>query len=152
MYAYLRLATMVLKNTFRKKEVFDHTTSYVWTFRPGLADLDVYPEVNNGRHFVLFDLARYDLALRTGLFRWVRKTRSAFVVAGSTIRYRHRLRPWRRTQILTDLVGMDDRFFLLSTTDGPVGTNMLSCPSANRCSKERCDSPSRGHERDGHQH
>ena len=111
MYAYLRLALLVVKNTFRKREVFDHTTSYVWTFRPGLADLDVYPEVNNGRHFVLFDLARYDLAMRTGLFRWVRKTRSAFVVAGSTIRYRHRLRPWRRTQVITDLVGMDDRFF-----------------------------------------
>ncbi len=111
MYAYLRLAVLFLKNAVRKREVFDPSTSYTWTFRPGLADLDVYPEVNNGRHFVLFDLARYDLALRTGLFHWVRKTRSAFVVAGSTIRYRHRLRPWRRTQIVTDLVGMDDRFF-----------------------------------------
>ena len=111
MYAYLRLAVLFLKNAVRKREVFDPSTSYIWTFRPGLADLDVYPEVNNGRHFVLFDLARYDVALRTGLFRWVRKTRSAFVVAGSTIRYRHRLRPWRRTQIVTDVVGMDDRFF-----------------------------------------
>ena len=111
MYAYLRLALMAVKNAIRKGEVFDPTTSYVWTFRPGLADLDVYPEVNNGRHFVLFDLARYDLAMKTGLFRWVRKTRSAFVVAGSTIRYRHRLRPWRRAQVITDLVGMDDRFF-----------------------------------------
>ena len=111
MYAYLRLAVLFLKNAVRKREVFDPSTSYTWTFRPGLADLDVYPEVNNGRHFVLFDLARYDLALRTGLFHWVRKTRSAFVVAGSTIRYRHRLRPWRRTQIVTDVVGMDDRFF-----------------------------------------
>ena len=111
MYAYLRLAMLFLKNAVRKREVFDPSTSYIWTFRPGLADLDVYPEVNNGRPFVLFDLARYDVALRTGLFRWVRKTRSAFVVAGSTIRYRHRLRPWRRTQIVTDVVGMDDRFF-----------------------------------------
>ena len=89
---------VVSENAVRKREVFDPSTSYIWTFRPGLADIDVYPEVNNGRHFVLFDLARYDVALRTGLFRWVRKTRSAFVVAGSTIRYRHRLRPWRRTQ------------------------------------------------------
>lgn len=111
MYAYLRLASMVVKNIFRKREVFDPAVSYTWTFRPGLADLDVYPEVNNGRHFVLFDLARYDVAMRTGLFRWVRKTRSAFVVAGSTIRYRHRLRPWRRATIITDLVGIDDRFF-----------------------------------------
>ena len=111
MYAYLRLAMMVLKNTLRKREVFDPKKTYVWSFRPGIADLDVYPEVNNGRHFVLFDLARYDIAMRTGLFRWVRKTRSAFVVAGSSIRYRHRLRPWRRTQVLSELVGIDDRFF-----------------------------------------
>ena len=111
MYAYLRLAMMVLKNTLRKREVFDPKKTYVWSFRPGIADLDVYPEVNNGRHFVLFDLARYDIAMRTGLFRWVRKTRSAFVVAGSSIRYRHRLRPWRCTQVLSELVGIDDRFF-----------------------------------------
>ena len=65
MYAYLRLASMVVKNIFRKREVFDPAVSYTWTFRPGLADLDVYPEVNNGRHFVLFDLARYDVAMRT---------------------------------------------------------------------------------------
>lgn len=111
MYAYVRLLWMLVRNTFRRREVFDPKTAYVWKVRPGIADMDVYPEVNNGRHFVLFDLARYDLAMRIGLFRWVRKTRSAFVVAGSTIRFRHRLRPWRSTQIITEMVGIDDRFF-----------------------------------------
>ena len=75
MYAYLRLALMVVKNMFRKREVFDHTTSYVWTLRPGLADLDVYPEVNNGRHFVLFDLARTKGFVEIGGSGW-RKQRS----------------------------------------------------------------------------
>ena len=60
---------------------------------------------------MLFDLARYNLAMQIGLFRYVRRTKSAFVVGGSTIRYRHRLRPWRRTEIRTRLVGMDERFF-----------------------------------------
>ncbi len=41
MYAYLRLAVLFLKNAVRKREVFDPSTSYIWTFRPGLADIDV---------------------------------------------------------------------------------------------------------------
>ena len=41
-------------------------------FRPSfLGDIDVYPEVNNGRHLVFCDLARYDIAFRIGLFRYV---------------------------------------------------------------------------------
>ena len=111
MYAYLRLLWMRGKHLFAKPKQLDPRQEHVWLMRPGLTDIDVYPEVNNGRHFVLFDLARYRLAMKIGLFRWVRTTRSAFVVAGSTIRYRHRLLPWRRTEIHTQMVGMDDRFF-----------------------------------------
>lgn len=111
MYAYLRLLRMMARHLFTRAKKFDSRHEHVWVMRPGLNDIDVYPEVNNGRHFVLFDLARYEVAMKIGLFRWVRKTRSAFVVAGSTIRYRHRLLPWRRTEIHTQLVGMDERFF-----------------------------------------
>ena len=60
---------------------------------------------------MFFDLARYDLAIRMGLYRWVRKTKSAFVVAGSSIRYMHRVKPWRKSKVKTKLVGMDEHFF-----------------------------------------
>ena len=110
-YPYHRVIGLVLRRTIRRSSILDPLEEHVWTLRPGFGDIDLYPEVNNGRHFVFFDLARYDLALRIGLFRWVRRTRSAFVVGGSSIRYRHRLRPWRRTEIRTRLVGFDSRFF-----------------------------------------
>ena len=54
---------MVLKNLFRKQEVFNIDKEYHFQFRPGFGDIDVYPEVNNGRHLVFCDLARYDIEL-----------------------------------------------------------------------------------------
>ena len=62
---------MVIGNLFRKKQSFDINREYHWSFRPGLGDIDVYPEVNNGRHLVFCDLARYDIALWIGLFSYV---------------------------------------------------------------------------------
>jgi len=110
-YPYHRLFWLVVRHVFRRSPAIEPLAEHAWKVRPGLGDVDMYPEVNNGRHFVLFDLARYELAMRIGLFRWVRRTKSAFVVGGSTIRYRHRLRPWRGTEVKTRLVGMDERFF-----------------------------------------
>ncbi|MGB1432788.1 MAG: acyl-CoA thioesterase [Candidatus Poseidoniaceae archaeon] len=111
MYPYHRIAGLLMQHLLRRQSPIDPRAEHTFTLRPGLGDADLYPEVNNGRHFVLFDLARYKLAMQIGLFRYVRRTKSAFVVAGSTIRYRHRLRPWRRTEVRSRLVGMDDRFF-----------------------------------------
>lgn len=111
MYPYHRIVGLLLRHALRKQAPIDALAEHTFILRPGLGDADLYPEVNNGRHFVLFDLARYKLAMQIGLFRYVRRTKSAFVVGGSTIRYRHRLRPWRRTEIRTRLVGMDERFF-----------------------------------------
>lgn len=111
MYPYHRVIGLLVRHAFRRPEPIDPLAEYVFRIRPGLGDADLYPEVNNGRHFVLFDLARYQLALKIGLFRWVRRSKSAFVVGGSTIRFRHRLRPFVRAEVRSRLVGMDDRFF-----------------------------------------
>ena len=77
----------MLGNLFRKKQAFDIEREYRWSFRPGLGDIDVYPEVNNGRHYVFCDLARYDVAFEIGLFRYVRKKKYAFVIGGSRLVY-----------------------------------------------------------------
>ena len=111
MYPYLRLASLFFRGIFAKKKPFQPLETQAWSFRPGIGDIDVYFEINNGRHFVFFDLARYDLAIRMGLYKWVRKTKSAFVVAGSSIRYMHRVKPWRKSKVKTKLVGMDEHFF-----------------------------------------
>lgn len=102
---------MALSHVFRRKTEVDWRAEFHTTYRPMVGDLDVYPEVNNGRHFVMFDIARYDLAFTIGLVRYTRKNKLAFVVGGSSIRYRKRVRPFRRALVRTQLVGMDEKFF-----------------------------------------
>ena len=125
MYPYLRLASLFFRGIFAKKKPFQPLETQTWSFRPGIGDIDVYLEINNGRHFVFFDLARYDLAIRMGLYKWVRKTKSAFVVAGSSIRYMHRVKPWRKSKVKTKLVGMDEHFFTFTKKFGKETKNVL---------------------------
>ena len=92
---------------FRKQEVFNIDKEYHFQFRLASVTSDVYPEVNNGRHFVFCDLARYDIAFRIGLFRYVEKNKYAFVIGGSTMRYRKRLAPFRKATVRSKIVGFD---------------------------------------------
>ena len=121
MYPYHRLVKMFIVNAFKKKKDENIEDEFIWKFRPGLGDIDLYPEVNNGRHFVLFDLARYDLAFRIRLVKYVMKNKYAFVIGGSTIRYRRRLAPFRRAFVRTKLVGADEKFFYFQQTTEQKG-------------------------------
>lgn len=76
-----------------------------------LSDMDIYPELNNGRHLTMMDLGRLDLVQRTGLWRTVRKKKWGLVVAGASIRYRHRLKPFKRFSLHTRIVSTDERWF-----------------------------------------
>ena len=107
---------MAIWQAFGKKTDVDWRAEFHTSYRPMIGDLDVYPEVNNGRHFVMFDMARYQLAFTIGLVRYTRKHNLAFVVGGSTIRYRKRVRPFRKALIRTQLVGMDEKFFYFQHT------------------------------------
>ena len=111
MYPYFRLIRMVLRHALQRKKAVDWSDEYCYHYRPLIGDLDVYPEVNNGRHFVMFDMARIDLAFQVGLVRYLRKNKLAFVVGGSSIRYRRRVRPFRKATIRTTMVGFDEKFF-----------------------------------------
>ena len=127
MYPYVRLLRMWSRYLFRSRRRLDFEQEFCWSFRPLLGDLDVYPEMNNGRHFVMFDLARYDLAFSMGLFTYVRKNKLAFVVGGSTVRYRKRVRPFRKATVRTRFVGMDAKFFYFQQS---VEQNSTVCSSA----------------------
>jgi acyl-CoA thioesterase FadM len=120
-YPYLRVFRLAIKSLFQKKKHIDWRAEFHTSYRPFIGDLDVYPEVNNGRHFVLFDMARYDLAFAIGLVKYVRKNRLAFVVGGSSIRYRKRLAPFRKIRIRTQLVGLDEKFFYFQHTTEQSG-------------------------------
>ncbi len=79
--------------------------------RVWLSDIDVYPELNNGRHLTLMDLGRFDLGYRMGLFKVLRKQKWGLMVAGNFTRYRRRLLLFQKFSIETEIVGYDDRWY-----------------------------------------
>lgn len=121
MYPYLRLAKVLLQAHLRPRIQVDDLAEV--PMRVWLGDLDAYPEQNNGRHLTLMDLGRYDFAVRCGLYRAVRRRKWAFMIAGSSARFRHRLKPLRRYRLCTKLLGHDDRFFYFHqfTASGEAG-------------------------------
>lgn len=109
MYPYLRFLKVILASRFSERMRLDSLSElkmHVWP-----SDIDIYPEMNNGRHLTLMDLGRIDLAARTGLMRIAHRKNWGFVVAGASVRYRHKLPPWRKFALHTKMVGYDERWF-----------------------------------------
>jgi len=79
-------------------------------------DLDFWFELNNGRTLTLYDLGRIPLARRMGLVRALRKQRWGMTVAGVSVRYRARIRVFKRFEIHSRTLGWDDRFLYLYQT------------------------------------
>jgi acyl-CoA thioesterase FadM len=74
-------------------------------------DLDVWMELNNGRTLTLFDFGRFVLFRRIGVARILRVQGWGGTVAGSSVRYRRRIRAFDRFEMRTRLLGWDARFF-----------------------------------------
>ena len=73
-------------------------------------DLDPWRELNNGRTLTLYDLGRVPLVLRIGLVPALRARGWGITVAGSSVRYRRRVRAFQRVEMRSRLVGRDPRF------------------------------------------
>ncbi len=109
MYPLIRLAKIFLTSPRRAPLGPDDTgmlDMIVWPW-----DCDTFVEMNNGRHLTLYDLGRFDYGARCGLLPLLKTKGWGLVVAGSTIRYRKRLRPFERYRLHTRLIGRDDRWF-----------------------------------------
>ena len=79
-------------------------------------DIDMFLEMNNGRVFTLFDLGRFDLAVRTGLVKTLKANKWGLVVAGSTVQYRKRIRCFNKITIRSKLVGIDEKWIYVGQT------------------------------------
>ncbi|MFV2051348.1 acyl-CoA thioesterase [Aliiroseovarius sp. YM-037] len=79
-------------------------------------DIDMWMELNNGRTLTLFDLGRIPLAQRVGLIRVLRKNRWGLTMAGVSVRYRRRVKPFDRVEMHSRAVGWDDKFIYLDQT------------------------------------
>ena len=112
MYPLIRLATTVIKSSRREKlAVLDICET---TFRCRPWDLDMFMEVNNGRLLTLYDLGRFDLAIRIGLLKILRKNNWGLVVAGSSVRYRRRVRVFDKVTMRTQIVGLDEKWIYIA--------------------------------------
>ncbi len=109
MYPILRLFFQMQKAKFQPTLSLDKTC--ITPLRVSLMDLDIFLEMNNGRHLTLFDIGRFAFAVRTGLWKEVKRRKWGFVVAGSSIRYRKRLHPWQRFEQHTQVLGYDEKWF-----------------------------------------
>lgn len=76
-------------------------------------DLDMWAELNNGRTLTLYDLGRLPFFLRTGTIGAMKTQGWGVTVAGSSTRYRRRVRVLDRLEMVTRIAGWDARFFYM---------------------------------------
>lgn len=72
-------------------------------------DIDLLLHMNNGRYASLFDLGRFDLLIRTGLWDAMNAHDWYAVVASETVTFRKSLQLWQRFTVETRLLGHDDK-------------------------------------------
>lgn len=91
-------------------------------------DIDLIGHMNNGRYASLFDLGRFDLLIRTGLWDAMSRRKWYAVVATETVTFRKSLQLWQRFTVESRLIGHDDRAVYLmhrAVVDGEIYTEMI---------------------------
>lgn len=109
MYPYLRYwRAMASAKSAPKLPLFaPHVSRHIcWPW-----DTDPWRELNNGRTLTLYDLGRVPTAYRMGILDLLGEHGYVMAIAGSTIRYRMRVRAFERVEIVSRLIGWDARFF-----------------------------------------
>jgi acyl-CoA thioesterase FadM len=108
MYPFLRLPWQIWRhrNDPPMGPHDEHVSQHIcWPW-----DLDFWFELNNGRTLTIYDLGRVPMANRMGLTRVLARERWGMTVAGSTVRYRRRVRAFDRITMRSRGIGWDSRF------------------------------------------
>ncbi|MEM9145302.1 MAG: acyl-CoA thioesterase [Pseudomonadota bacterium] len=119
-YPVLRTAAVLFSARYAAPISPDQTSVIALTCRPW--DVDMFLEMNNGRHLTLFDLGRFAHAMRVGLYPLLRARGWGFVVGGSTIQYRRRIRAFDRFEIASRVIGRDAKWFYFEQVTWRRGT------------------------------
>lgn len=77
--------------------------------RVQLTDIDIAMHVNNGMYLSLMDLGRFDLMIRSGFWKVMRRNGWSPVVNAETITFRRSLQLGQRYTIETRILGFDER-------------------------------------------
>lgn len=91
-------------------------------------DIDLLMHMNNGRYASLFDLGRFDLLMRTGLWDAMNARGWYAVVAAESVTFRKSLQLWQRFTVESRLCGHDDRAVYQihrAVVDGEIYAEMI---------------------------
>jgi acyl-CoA thioesterase FadM len=86
-------------------------------------DIDILRHMNNGRYLSLFDLGRWDLLVRTGIWDAMSSHGWYAVVSSETVTFRKSLQLWQRFVVESRMLGHDDRAVYMehrAVVDGEV--------------------------------
>ncbi len=72
-------------------------------------DIDLLMHMNNGRYASLFDLGRFDLLIRTGIWDAMNARDWYAVVASESVTFRKSLELWQRFTVESRILGHDDK-------------------------------------------
>lgn len=111
MYPIVRIIREALRA--RRQPALPITGAHISHHRCWPQDIDIFIEMNNGRVMTIFDIGRTGLGERIGLSPALQRRKWGIAVAGSTVRYRKRIRPFVKFTMQTRCIGWDARFFYI---------------------------------------
>ena len=92
-------------------------------------DLDIWLELNNGRVLSLYDLGRTAMAQRAGMIGMLKREGWGLTMAGTSTRFRRRIRGFERFEMRSRALCWDDKFIYLEQSmvkrDGEVANHVL---------------------------
>lgn len=127
MYPYFRSFYHQLKT--KRKPKFAHPfEESVETMRVWPWDIDMFIELNNGRYLTIMDIGRFNVGIRVGLLKTLKKKDWGLMVGAVSSRYRRRLRPFQKFTLHTKILYFDERWFYFRQwfeTDGKTHASFL---------------------------
>ena len=85
-------------------------------------DLDLWRELNNGSTLSIYDMGRLPMARRSGLLAILKRKCCGLTIAGSSVRYRKRIRVFDKIEMRSRALCADARFMYLEQSMWVKGT------------------------------
>lgn len=111
MNLWFRMLAVLIGSFFRPRLRLTDLSALGFRVMPH--DLDINVHMNNARYMALMDLGRFDLVIRTGLWRRVLKDGWQAVIGGAVVRYRRPLRPFQRLVLSTRVLCWDEKWIYI---------------------------------------
>lgn len=108
MNLWLRLIWTCLMGLVGKRMKLFGKSSLRMTVLP--TDIDLNLHLTNARYLAMADLGRVDFIIRTGLAAAAIKMKARPIVGESMAKFRKDLRPFQRFDVVTELMGWDDKW------------------------------------------